>query len=125
MKGNSIKTNPYPTSTYFPSRLFSTQITPLLDNIEPLIELRMNGTKLCSVNNSSSKALPPHHSVFELNNVMPQIIWQVAFAQDTSIPIPFSKKHPRPVLQNQPQMWLLEDGGQRKRKFKFSYILLP
>ena len=54
-------------------------------------ELKVDGTKLRSVNDSSDKDLAPHHSMYELGNVIPRIIWQMALAPDTGVPILFSK----------------------------------
>ena len=54
-------------------------------------ELKMDKDKLKSVNNAFDKDLAPQHSMYELGNVIPQIIWNMAKAPDTGVPILFSK----------------------------------
>ena len=54
-------------------------------------KLRVNNSKLCSVNNPYNKALALQHAMYKLGNVMPHIIWQMASAPDNGIPLLFSK----------------------------------
>ena len=54
-------------------------------------ELQVNKEKLCSINDSSDKALAPHHAMYELGNVIPQIIWQMTLVPKNGAPILFSK----------------------------------
>ena len=54
-------------------------------------ELQVNNEKLCLVNDSSDKALTPHHTMYELDNVIPRIICQLALTPTNGIPILFSK----------------------------------
>ena len=42
--------------------------------------LTINGVKLKSVNDTTNKTLAPDHSMFELGNVIPRIIWLLATA---------------------------------------------
>ena len=53
-------------------------------------ELQVNKEKLCSVNDSSDKALTLRHAMYELGNVIPQIIWQMALTPNNGVPILFS-----------------------------------
>ena len=53
--------------------------------------LQLENRKLMSVNNSSNKNLAPHHAMYELGNVIPQIIHKMAVAPETGVPILFSK----------------------------------
>ena len=53
-------------------------------------ELKVNQSRLKSVNDSSNKALAPHEAIYELGNVIPRIIC-MATAPDTGVPILFSK----------------------------------
>ena len=43
------------------------------------------------MNDLSDKNLAPHLSTYELGNVIPRLIWQMALAPDTGVPILFSK----------------------------------
>ena len=54
-------------------------------------ELKMDNKILKSVNKASDKDLAPQHSMYELGNIIPRIIWNMAKAPDTSVPILFSK----------------------------------
>ena len=54
-------------------------------------ELKMDKEKLKSVNKASDKDLALQHSMYELGNVIPQIIWNMAKAPDRGVPILFSK----------------------------------
>ena len=54
-------------------------------------DLKVNQSRLKSVNDSSNKALAPHEAMYELGNVIPRIIWSMATAPDTGVPILFSK----------------------------------
>ena len=53
--------------------------------------LVINKQKLKSVNDTTDKTLAPQHSMYELGNVIPRIIWAMARAPDTGVPILFSK----------------------------------
>lgn len=52
--------------------------------------LRILKERLKSVNDSTNK-LAPQHAMFELGNVIPRIIWAMARAPNTGVPILFSK----------------------------------
>ena len=52
--------------------------------------IRINKERLKSVNDSTNK-LAPQHAMFELGNVIPRIIWAMARAPNTGVPILFSK----------------------------------
>ena len=54
-------------------------------------KLKVGHERLQSVNEASDKSLAPQHSMYELGNVIPRIIWQMAKAPDTGVPILFSK----------------------------------
>ena len=54
-------------------------------------KLKVNQSRLKSVNDSSNKAFAPHEAMYELGNVIPRIIWAMATAPDTGVPILFSK----------------------------------
>ena len=54
-------------------------------------ELKVNKSGLKSVKDSSNKALSPHEAMYELGNVIPQIIWAIATSPDTGEHILFSK----------------------------------
>ena len=43
--------------------------------------LTINGVKLRSVNDTTDISLAPDHSMYELGNVIPRIIWTLATAQ--------------------------------------------
>ena len=47
--------------------------------------------KLLSVNDTTDHTSAPQHSMYELGNVIPRIIWSLARAPDTGVPILFSK----------------------------------
>ena len=53
-------------------------------------DIRVNGKLLGSVNDSSDKSLAPAHSMFELGNVIPRIVWVLAKA-DPNLPFLISK----------------------------------
>jgi hypothetical protein len=53
--------------------------------------LLLNGKRLESVNEASDKANAPQHDMFELGNVIPQIIWAMALSKDETTPFMFSK----------------------------------
>ena len=53
-------------------------------------ELKMDKEILKSINKASDKDLAPQHSIYELRNVIPQIIWNMAKVPDTGVPILFS-----------------------------------
>ena len=50
-----------------------------------------NGSDLQSVNDASDKTLAPHHSMYELGNVIPRIIQEMAAAPNNGVPILFTK----------------------------------
>ena len=80
-------------------------------------ELRVNQTHLKSVNDASDKALAPHKEIYELGNIIPWIIWEMAMAPDTGVPILLSKID-------------LKDGYWRmvvnsKEAWNFAYVLPP
>lgn len=52
--------------------------------------IRILKENLPSVNDTTEK-LAPQHAMFELGNVIPRIIWEIAKAPDTGVPILFSK----------------------------------
>jgi hypothetical protein len=54
-------------------------------------ELKVNQSLLKSVNDSSNKGIAPHEDMYKLGNVIPRIIWAMATAPDTGVPILFSK----------------------------------
>ena len=54
-------------------------------------ELKMDKEMLISVNKASNKDLALQHSMYKLGNVIPQIIWNMAKALETGVPILFSK----------------------------------
>ena len=54
-------------------------------------KLKINDETLQSVNDASNKSLAPQHSMYELGNVIPRIIWNMAKAPNTGVPILFSK----------------------------------
>ena len=43
------------------------------------------------MNDASNKNLAPHHAMYELGNVIPRIIQEMAVAPDNGVPIRFSK----------------------------------
>ena len=51
----------------------------------------MRQQRLESVNEASNKDLAPQHSMFELGNVIPRIIWEMAKAPENGIPLLFTK----------------------------------
>ena len=52
--------------------------------------IKINGIKLQSVNETSNKDLAPQHAMFELGNVILRIVWALATA-DPTIPFLFTK----------------------------------
>ena len=54
-------------------------------------KLKINDEILKLVNDASNKSLAPQHSMYELGNVIPRIIWNMAKAPNTGVPILFSK----------------------------------
>ena len=77
--------------------------------------LNVNNNKLWFVNDMSDKTLPPQHAMFELGNIIPHIIWQMASAPDNGVPLLFSKIN-------------LKDGYwrmvvDRRDSWNFAYIL--
>ena len=46
---------------------------------------------LKSINKASDKDLTPQHSMYELRNAIPQIIWNMEKVPDAGVPILFSK----------------------------------
>jgi hypothetical protein len=59
--------------------------------LDLFFKLKVNHARLKSVNDASNKALAPHEAMYELGNVIPRIIWAMATAPDTGVPILFSK----------------------------------
>jgi hypothetical protein len=55
------------------------------------LKLLLNGKRLESVNEASDKTKAPQHAMFELGNVIPQIIWAMALSKDKTTPFMFSK----------------------------------
>ena len=49
-------------------------------------KFKMDNKKLKSVNKVSDKDLVPQHSMYELGNVIPRIIWNMAKVPDTGVP---------------------------------------
>ena len=54
-------------------------------------QIKVNGKKLKSVNETSDKDLAPQHAMYELGNVIPRLIWAMATSRDTSTPFLFTK----------------------------------
>ena len=54
-------------------------------------QIKINGKKLKSVNETSDKDLAPQHAMYELGNVIPRLIWAMATSLDTSTPFLFTK----------------------------------
>ena len=54
-------------------------------------ELKMDKEILKSINKASDKDLTPQHSMYELRNAIPQIIWNMEKVPDAGVPILFSK----------------------------------
>jgi hypothetical protein len=54
-------------------------------------QIKVNGKKLQSVNDTSDKSLAPQHAMYELGNVIPRLIWAMATSHDTSTPFLFTK----------------------------------
>ena len=78
--------------------------------------IRILKERLKSVNESTNK-LAPQHAMFELGNIIPRIIWAMARAPDTGVPILFSKID-------------LKDGYWRMvvdedKAWNFAYVLPP
>ena len=91
IKWSSIKDNPPPNLKISPIAAIPHKSRLYRMILDLSFELKVDGTKLRSVNDSSDKDLAPHHSMYELGNVIPRIIWQMALAPDTGVPILFSK----------------------------------
>ena len=54
-------------------------------------QVKINGKKLQSVNETSDKTLAPQHAMYELGNVIPRLIWAMATSHDTTTPFLFTK----------------------------------
>jgi hypothetical protein len=54
-------------------------------------QIKINGKKLQSVNDTSNKSLAPQHAMYELGNVKPQLIWAMAMSNDNVTPFLFTK----------------------------------
>ena len=54
-------------------------------------QIKLNTTKLNSVNETTNKLLAPQHAMFELGNVIPRLIWSMAHAPDNGVPLLFTK----------------------------------
>jgi hypothetical protein len=46
-------------------------------------QIKINGKKLQSVNDTSDKNLAPQHAMYELGNVIPRLIWAMATSNDS------------------------------------------
>jgi hypothetical protein len=54
-------------------------------------QIKINGRKLQSVNDTSDKSVAPQHAMYELGNVIPQLIWVMATSNDNVTPFLFTK----------------------------------
>jgi hypothetical protein len=52
-------------------------------------QIKINGKKLQSVNDTSNKNLAPQHAMYELGNVIPRLIWAMATSNDNDNVTPF------------------------------------
>ena len=91
MKWKDIKDNPPPKLKISPIAAIPHKSQLFRMILDLSYKLKMDKDKLKSVNNASDKDLAPQHSMYELGNVIPQIIWNMAKAPDTGVPILFSK----------------------------------
>ena len=76
-----------------------------------------NGLNLQSVNDASDKTLAPHHSMYELGNVIPRIIQEMAAAPNNGVPILFTKID---LKDGYWRMVVSEDDA-----WNFAYVLPP
>jgi hypothetical protein len=53
-------------------------------------QIKINGKKLQSVNDTSDKNLAPQHAMYELGNVIPRLIWAMATSNDSVTPFLFT-----------------------------------
>ena len=60
-----------------------------------LLELKVDHSKLCFVNDDSDKPHVPHHFMYELGNDIPHIISQMALSLDTGVPHSVLQNHPK------------------------------
>ena len=76
-----------------------------------------NDSDLQSVNDASDKTLAPHHSMYELGNVIPRIIQEMAAAPNNGVPILFTKID---LKDGYWRMVINEDDA-----WNFAYVLPP
>ena len=88
---NSIKDNPPSSLKVSPITIVQHKSRKWRMILNLAYQLRMYKERLQSVNQSSTKELAPHHSLFELGNCIPRLIWAMATAPDTGVPLLFSK----------------------------------
>ena len=108
----------------FPPNLKISQVAAIPHKSRPCrvilnlsFQLKLNGKKLKSVNDTTNKTLAPQHAMYELGNVIPRIVWTMAMAPETGVPLLFSKID-------------LKDGYWRmvvdeRDSWNFSYVLYP
>ena len=114
---NTIKENPPPNLKISPLAAIPHKSRSFRMILDLSYELKVNNNKLRSVNDASDKSLAPQHAMFELGNVIPRIIWQMASAPDNGVPLLFSKID-------------LKDGYWRmvvdeRDSWNFAYVLPP
>jgi hypothetical protein len=54
-------------------------------------QIKINGKKLQSVNDTSDKSLAPQHAMYELGNVITRLIWAMATSNNNVTPFLFTK----------------------------------
>ena len=90
VKWKDIKDNPPPKLKISPIAAIPHKSQLFRMILDLSYKLKMDNKTLKSVNKASDKDLAPQHSIYELRNVIPQIIWNMAKVPDTGVPILFS-----------------------------------
>ena len=88
---NDIKDNPHKNLKISPIAAIQHKSRLFRMILHLAFQIEINKEKLLSVNDTTDHTLAPQHSMYELGNVIPRIIWSLARAPDTGVPILFSK----------------------------------
>ena len=91
VKWSDIKHNPPPQLKISPIAAVPHKTRLFRMILDLSFSLTINNESVKAVNDASDKTLAPQHSMYELGNVIPRLIFAMALAPDSDIPFVFSK----------------------------------